>query len=295
MLGDSIAMSANVQPLIEYLQQLERKGESHVHLDETARKVLREFFLVAKGYKKHPSQVELQPDTPNSSSPSSTKASIEPAQQVQITGNSSADQIRALISQAKHWAPATTLSSLRDKLVFSGGSPNADIMFITDAPGFNEESKGFPFAGPAGDKLNGILKAMGLDREQVYITHLVKYRPSMPNQTTANRKPTDEEIEAFTPFIDAEIKIVQPKVIIALGTATTQHLLETSSDIDLLRGKFHTSSRSNAPIRVTYQPSYLLNNEAREDKRKVWEDMLAVMHELNMTITEKQQGYFLPK
>jgi len=253
-------MSANVQPLIEYLQQLQRKGESHVHLDETARKVLREFFLVAKGYKKHPSQ-ENETST----------------------------------DRAKPNQPAPTPNQVNIKLVFSGGNPDSDIMFITDAPGFNEELKGYPFAGSAGEKLDGILKAMGLSRNDVYITHLVKFRPSMPNQTTANRAPTEAEIHSFSAFIDAEINIVQPKIIISLGTATSQHLLDSINDIDHLREKFHTISRFSTPIKVTYQPSYLLNNEAREDKRKVWEDMLAVMKQLGMTITEKQQGYFKAK
>lgn len=292
-------MSANVQPLIEYLQQLERKGETHVHLDETARKVLREFFLVAKGYKKHLSQV-VENNTPSDTHSQTTpilqsSQESESVQTIQITGKTSTDQISSLASKAQHWSAAKTLGSLREKLVFSGGNPEADIMFITDAPGFNEETKGFPFAGPAGEKLDGILKAMGLSREHVYITHLVKYRPSMPNQSTANRKPTEEEIEAFSPFIDAEIKVVQPKVIIALGTTASQHLLDTENDIDYLRGKFHNITKSSIPVRVTYPPSYLLNNEAREDKRKLWEDMLAIMELLNMTITKKQQSYFLPK
>lgn len=295
-------MSANVQPLIDYLQQIERKGETHVHLDETARKVLREFFLVAKGYKKHPSQVTTadSAETPTASTPAAPPAeqtSPAPAavQTVKVTGNTPAEQIVSLATQAQHWTAAKTLGSLREKLVFSGGSPEADIMFITDAPGFNEEARGFPFAGPAGDKLDGILKAMGLNREQVYITHLVKYRPSMPNQSTANRKPNHEEIEAFSPFIQAEISIVQPKAIISLGTTTSQHLLDSENDIDSLREKFHTIPQSSASVRVTYPPSYLLNNEALEDKRKLWEDMLAVMQQLNMPISEKQQGYFLPK
>ncbi len=301
-------MSANVQPLIEYLQQIERKGETHVHLDETARKVLREFFLVAKGYKKHPSQVTVadsiaSPSENTTPSTSQTQPNSSPApeptpatsQALQVIGNTPAEKIASLTSQAKHWTAAKALGSLREILVFSGGNPEADIMFITDAPGFNEETKGFPFAGPAGKKLDGILKAMGLQREQVYITHLVKYRPSMPNQSTANRKPNEEEIQAFTPFIQAEIDIVQPKVIISLGTATSQHLLDSENDIDQLRGKFHTIPQSPASVRVTYLPSYLLNNEALEDKRKLWEDMLAVMQQLNMPISDKQQDYFLPK
>jgi DNA polymerase len=168
-------------------------------------------------------------------------------------------------------------------------------MFISDNPGYFEETKGHPFAGPSGEKLDGILKAMGLSRSDVYITHLVKYRPSMPNQTMANRKPSAEEIEAFAPFIDAEIQVVNPKVIVALGTTVAHHLIGTSAPTDQLRGKFHQIPMTQVPVRVTYHPSYLLQNEAHADKRKLWEDMLSLMEKLEMPITDKQQNFFLPK
>ncbi|MGJ8658012.1 MAG: uracil-DNA glycosylase [Akkermansiaceae bacterium] len=289
-------MSSNVQPFIEYLQQLQRKGETHVHLDEPARKVLREFYLLAKGYKKlTPSSdqsSEAETETESETKPTSDQP---PQQNVLATGDTPEQQIASLTSQALNWPAAKSLGTLHHKLVFSGGNPSADIMFISDAPGYFEETKGHPFAGPAGEKLDGILKAMGLSRDQVYITHLVKYRPSMPNQTTANRKPSDEEIETFTPFIHAELAVVKPKVIVALGTVVAQHLLDSSATNDQLREKFHTISRTPAPVRVTYHPSYLLQNEAHSDKRKLWEDMLALMEKLELPISDKQRSFFLPK
>ena len=117
----------------------------------------------------------------------------------------------------------------------------------------------------------------------------------MPNQTTANRKPSDEEIDTFSAFIDAEIKIVQPKVIVALGSVVAHHLTGSSETTDQLRGKFHTISSTQIPVRVTYPPSFLLQNEAHSDKRKLWEDMLALMEKLEIPISEKQQQFFLPK
>ncbi len=285
-------MATTVQPLIDYLQQLQRKGQTHVHLDDTARKVLREFFMLAKGYKKITSDTENQPTSIN---PESKESQHPSPQQILTTGSTPQEQIASLISQAQNWPAAKTLGTLRDKLVFSGGNPSADIVFISDAPGYFEETKGQPFAGPAGEKLDGILKAMGLGRDQVYITHLVKYRPSMPNQTTANRKASPEEIEAFAPFLNQELKVVKPKVIVALGSVVAQHLLDSSAPTDQLREKFHTTSLTQAPLRVTYHPSYLLQNEANADKRKLWEDMLAIMDKLDMSITEKQQKFFLPK
>lgn len=276
-------MSANVQPFIDYLQQLQRKGQTHVHLDESAREVLREFYSVVKGYKK------LTSDTVEES----PKDQIQV--QLQIQGSSSQEKINSLALQAETWQAAKDLGTLKDKLVFSSGNAEADIMFISDAPGYFEETKGHPFAGPTGEKLDGILKAMGLTRDDIYITHLVKFRPSMPNQTTANRKPSAEEIEVFAPFIDAEIQVTQPKVIVALGSVVAQHLLNSTTTIDLLRGKFHQTQGTQVPVLVTYHPSYLLNNEAASDKRKLWEDMLAIMDKLGMPISEKQQQFFLPK
>ncbi|MFT5904623.1 MAG: uracil-DNA glycosylase family 4 [Cryomorphaceae bacterium] len=296
-------MSSQVQPIIDYLQQLQRKGETHVHLDDTARKIMREFFLVAKGYKKLTPSSEPQLDSEAESEPQLETESVSPpiapiapiVPQVLIQGATQQEKISSLSTQAANWPAATNLGTMRDKLVFSGGNPDADIMFISDTPGYFEETKGHPFAGPSGEKLDGILKAMGLKRSEVYITHLVKYRPSMPNQTTANRKPSAEEIEAFGPFIDAEIQVVNPKVIVALGSVVAHHLIDSSAPTDQLRGKFHQVSLTQVPVRVTYHPSYLLQNEAHADKRKLWEDMLSLMEKLEMPISEKQQRFFLSK
>lgn len=281
-------MSKQVQPLIEYLKQLQKKGESHIHLDHTARMVKREFFLAAKGHKKITTK---SPDLQDSDS--QHEENIQ--QQIENHGSSAQEKISSLASQATSWTAAKTLNSLRDTLVFSGGNPNADLMFIADAPGYFEENKGHPFAGTTGDKLDGILKAMGLTRNEIYITHLVKFRPSMPNQTTATRKPNAQEIAAFAPFIDAEIQTVNPKIIVALGTTVAHHILDSEEPVDQLRGEFHHTQRTSIPIRVTYHPSYLLQTETNTDKRKLWEDMLSLMEKLDMPISDKQRNFFLPK
>jgi DNA polymerase len=105
------------------------------------------------------------------------------------------------------------------------------------------------------------------------------------------RQPTSEELAAFMPFIQEEIKVVAPKVIIALGGTAAQELLKTEDDLVSMRGKFH--DYSGVPVRVTYHPSYILHNEATSEKRKIWEDMLAVMDLLKMPVSDKQRGYFL--
>ena len=163
-------------------------------------------------------------------------------------------------------------------------------MLVGEAPGYDEERLGEPFVGKAGQKLDGILKAMGVERKNTYITNIVKFRPAMPNQTTNNRQPTSEELAAFMPFIQEEIKVVAPKVIIALGGTAAQALLASEESVVNMRGEFHDCD--GVPLRVTYHPSYILHNEATSEKRKIWEDMLAVMDLLQMPVSEKQRGFF---
>jgi DNA polymerase len=167
-------------------------------------------------------------------------------------------------------------------------------MFVGEAPGYNEEKEGEPFVGPAGQKLNYILKAMGIQRADVYISNLVKFRPSLPKQTTNNRKPSPEEMAACLPLVMAEISVVRPKLIIALGGTAAEGLLGLEGTVGAMRDKWH--DLSGIPARVTYHPSYLLQSGGSNDvKRALWEDMLAAMEKLGMPISEKQRGFFLPK
>ncbi|NNC89461.1 MAG: uracil-DNA glycosylase, partial [Akkermansiaceae bacterium] len=207
------------------------------------------------------------------------------------TGTTREDQLASLRARAETWEAARSLGTLRDTMVFATGSPEADLMLVGEAPGFEEERRREPFVGKAGQKLDQILKAMGLDRGGVYISNICKFRPAMKGQTTNNRKPTREEMDACLPFVRAEIGIVQPKCIVALGATAAQGLLESSEGVGRLRGSWHTFE--NIPLRVTYHPSYLLHNDtAKEEKRKVWEDMLTVMEKLGMPVSEKQRGFF---
>lgn len=268
-----------VDSLIEYLQAEQARGRSHIFLDDGAREGLRELFIRAR----KPPAVPAQPAAPSVTH-----------QDAVVSGNGKAEQIAGLCLQAENWAPARALGTLREKMVFAVGSPNADIMLVGEAPGYNEEKEGQPFVGPAGQKLNDILKAMGLRREDVYISNLVKFRPAMPKQTTNNRKPTPEEMAACLPLVLAEISVVQPKLIIALGGTAAEGLIGLEGTVGSMRGKWHEVS--GIPARVTYHPSYLLQSGgSNEVKRALWEDMLAAMEKLGMPVSEKQRGYFLPK
>lgn len=267
-----------VDAVIDFLKAEEARGHSNIFLDTEAREALRELFIRSRN---------PVPSLQESVAP-------PPVSQLTLSGNDKASQLASIRAQADKWSPATALTSLRETMVFATGNPDAEIMLIGEAPGYNEEKDGEPFVGPAGQKLNEILKAMSMKREDVYISYLVKFRPAMPRQTTNNRKPTLEEMAVFLPLVMAEISVVKPKIIIALGVTTAEGLLGLEGQIGIMREKWHEIS--GIPTRVTYHPSYLLQSGGSNDvKRALWEDMLAALEKLGIPISEKQKGYFLPK
>ncbi len=204
---------------------------------------------------------------------------------------SAAQKIAELAAQAESWAPTRQLGTLRGTMVFSAGDPEAALMLVGEAPGYLEEQQRQPFAGAAGQKLDDILRAMGLARDQVYISNLVKFRPASPGQTTNNRKPTPAEMACFLPFLRAEVEAVQPRCIIALGATAAEGLLGLGGAVTAMRGRWHEFA--GIPVRVTYHPAYLLHSSSgNADKRRVWEDMLEVMEKLGLPISDKQRGYF---
>ena len=177
------------------------------------------------------------------------------------------------------------------KIVFGVGNPNADLFFCGEAPGAEEEMAGEPFVGPAGELLDRIISAMGLSRESVYIGNVVNFRPRH-ERAYGNRPPTAEEMNFCLPYLRAQLEIVKPKVIVALGKTATDGLLgpDPQRRLGQMRGSWH--EYSNIPMMVTYHPSYLLHNPSKSSKRKVWEDMLLVMDKLELPISEKQRGFF---
>ncbi len=277
-------MSRPVDAVIEFLQSEQAHGKSHVFLDDEARDGLRELFIRAR------KPVDAQPEV---SAATSVARPVPQVVELIVEGADKPARLESIKRQAANWPPARALGSLRETMVFAVGNPDAKIMMIGEAPGYHEEKEGQPFVGPAGQKLNDILKAMGIPREEVYISNLVKFRPAIPKQTTNNRKPSAEEMAAYLPLVMAEIEIVKPALIVALGGTTAEGLLNLEGTVGNMRGKWHDIS--GIPVRVTYHPSYLLQSSSNEVKRALWEDMLAVMEKLGMPISEKQRGFFLPK
>jgi len=189
------------------------------------------------------------------------------------------------------------------QVVFGVGSLDAKVMFVGEAPGAEEEQQGEPFVGPAGQLLTRMIKAMGLERGDVYIGNIMNWRPELPPRAdgtqAGNREPTPEEMAFCLPFITAQIEVVDPVLLVALGATAARGLLGARSFKTLgeVRGRWH--DYRGKPLRVTYHPSYLLRKEmdgkvaANRAKRTAWEDFLAVMERAGLPISEKQRGFFL--
>lgn len=162
------------------------------------------------------------------------------------------------------------LSESRTHIVFGEGDPNAQVVFVGEGPGFDEDKCGQPFVGAAGQLLTKIITAMKLTRETVYICNIVKCRPPK------NRNPAPDEIGQCLPFLKRQLTAINPRVICALGRVAAHTLLETETPISRLRGRFHEVM--GIPVMPTFHPAYLLRNP--EKKRDVWEDVQQIMNML---------------
>lgn len=183
------------------------------------------------------------------------------------------------------------LAASRKTVVFGVGSIDAQLMFVGEAPGADEDEQGEPFVGKAGQLLTKIIETMGLRRSDVYIGNILKCRPDTPGQTAGNRKPTPDEMKTCIPYLHEQIDLIRPKVLVALGATAVEGLLGKTIGITKLRGSWKTYR--GIPLMPTYHPAYLLRNQAMSEKRKVWEDMLQVMEKLRLPISEKQRKFFL--
>lgn len=163
------------------------------------------------------------------------------------------------------------LCETRKNIVFGAGNFRAGLVFVGEAPGFEEDQKGVPFVGAAGRLLTRIIQAIHLTRDQVYICNIIKCRPPK------NRNPMPDEIESCLPFLKRQIAVIRPDFICTLGTIATQTLLETEEPVSRLRGRFHDFM--GIKVMPTYHPAYLLRNS--DKKRDVWEDMKKLMEAMN--------------
>ena len=165
----------------------------------------------------------------------------------------------------------------RKQIVFGVGNPNAELMFIGEAPGADEDEQGQPFVGRAGQLLNNMIKAMGLRREDVYIANIIKCRP--PN----NRTPERDECDTCSPFLMQQIKVISPKAIVALGAVAAKTLLAVNAPMSELRG--HWYDFRGTKLAVTYHPAFLLRDPRQ--KKEAWKDLQIVMKELGLQAPAK--------
>ena len=185
------------------------------------------------------------------------------------------------------------------QVVLGVGSLDARIMFVGEAPGAEEEVQGEPFVGPAGQLLTRMIGAMGLQRADVYIGNIMNWRPEMPLDACGvqfgNRPPTEQELHYCLPYLKAQIEVVNPELLVALGSTAASGLLGfgTFKALGEVRGRW--KEFAGKPLMVTYHPSYILRNQSNRSKRMIWEDLLKVMERAALPVSDKQRGFFLDR
>ena len=272
------------------LRRWRDEGQTVVPVSDAAMEALR-IAVQAKSKGKDSSKVVQAP----ASHPEATKqvkpTSLPEPPVVELPEGDRSSQWEWLRDRVLNCATCQANLNPEGKIVFGVGDPDADLFFCGEAPGADEEIKGEPFVGKAGALLDKIISGMGLKREETYIANVMKWRPQHENPY-GNRPPTQEEMHFCLPYLKAQINLVQPKVIVALGATAVNGLLghDPQRRMGKVRGNWH--SFEEVPLMITFHPSYLLRNGSLQNKRKVWEDMLMVMEKLGLPITDKQRGFY---
>jgi len=272
------------EPALDFvIAALEKIRESSDHSPRASRTMLRRLQLADFVAVSLPAAAELRTGGRQTSASPSGPRLQGASNKAQLL-----EPIRERVCACKKCAH---LASSRTQTVFGVGNPDADLMFIGEAPGVDEDQQGEPFVGRAGQLLTKIIKAMNFARGDVYIANVLKCRPDTPSGTFGNRPPTPVEMQTCRPYLVEQIEIIQPKVLVALGAVAVEGLLGMRGTMRELRGRWH--AYNGIPLMITYHPAYLLRNQAPSEKRKVWEDMLQVLERLEQPITERQRNYFL--
>lgn len=317
-------MSENLSIIAGELRRLQREGVDRIFVDDATVEILSPAAAPLRGAlagnrqspetagKFDPAQKPSNPpdtdlrsliDAPAKSGPEPKSKKENPASlptlpdqppKVVLPEGDAAKQLAHLKKQVMACPTCNANLNPKGKIVFGSGHPSADIFFCGEAPGADEELSGTPFVGKAGQLLDKIISAMGLERDEVYIANILNWHPQH-DKPYGNRPPTNEEMRFCLPYLEAQIDIVRPKVIIALGNAAVTGLLgpDPKRKMGSVRGTWHQFKET--PLMITFHPSYLLRNGTLKTKRMVWEDMLEVMERCNLPISERQRGFFLSK
>jgi uracil-DNA glycosylase len=260
---------------IEYLEELKTRGVSAINLDaDTLHVLAAPLAQVSVAAASAPLQLD-----------------VNAPEGARLDGTAKLQAIADLRSRVMGCVKCPNLVSARKNVVFGVGNADAELMFVGEAPGADEDAQGEPFVGAAGQLLTKMIQAMGLSRESVYIANILKCRPDTPGQSYGNRKPTPDEMRTCIPWLHQQIDLIRPKVLVGLGATAIEGLLGKTTGIMRLRGQWHTYRE--IPLMPTYHPAFLLRNQAMSEKRNVWEDLLKVMERLGLSISDKQRGYFL--
>ena len=233
--------------------------------------------------------VPLRPVPPRSMPLAPTAPIVDGANPVSIDTTDKADRLRVLYESQVKECTRCSLCETRTQTVFGQGHPAARLVFVGEAPGYEEDKQGLVFVGRAGQLLTRMIAAMGLSRDEVFICNVLKCRPP------GNRDPLADEILACSSYLRQQLTIIQPEVLVALGSPAAKTLLNTAQSIGRLRGRFHeyylsgiTGEGPWIPLMPTYHPAYLLRSPA--EKRKAWDDLQMVMAKLGLRPPARSRG-----
>jgi uracil-DNA glycosylase family 4 len=306
-------MRASLSAITEELQRLKAAGVRAVPVTDEALRRLRAQVEGLRADALEPAAPQPAP-TPVTAGPSRsavrTESSSEPARPAAVATLPAPPAVSLPAGdKATRWA-ALRECVLNDpvcrahvkpgkQVVFGVGNIDACIMFVGEAPGAEEEVQGEPFVGPAGQLLTKMIQGMGLQRSDVYIGNIMNWRPEItgsgPSGQIGNRPPTEEEMRYCLPYLRAQIEVVAPALLVALGKTAVEGLLGFNrfKTLGEARGRWHEFA--GLPLMVTYHPSYILREPTNKKKRLIWEDLLQVMEKAELPISDKQRGYFLGK
>lgn len=233
------------------------------------------------GVRDVPIRLGITPQPASSMSAGATATASNPAEMAE-----KADRLRVLDDTQVKGCTKCGLSTGRTQTVFGQGDPNARLVFVGEAPGYEEDKTGQAFVGRAGQLLTKMILAMGLSRDEVFICNVLKCRP--PN----NRAPNADEVLSCSPYLRDQLRIIRPEVMVALGAAAAKTLLNTEQSIGKLRGRFHNyelggplDDEDTVPLMPTYHPAYLLRSP--DEKGKAWEDLKMVMAKLGLVAPKR--------
>jgi DNA polymerase len=292
-------MRAVIHALTDELQRLKSAGVRSVAVSDDAISALRRAAKASGSARPARVAVGPPPQTAVPPQPQPRASPFPPAPQVSLPAGDKASRWAALRDAVLNDPVCLAHVNPGRKVVFGVGNLDARIFFVGEAPGGDEEIQGEPFVGAAGQLLNRMIAATGLRRDEVYIGNIMNWRPQLPlgpgGTQSGNRPPTQDEMTYCLPYLRAQIGVVNPEILVALGATAAQGLLGfgTFKALGDIRGQWREFS--GKPLMVTYHPSYILRNPTSRSKRTIWEDFLKVMERAGMPVSQKQLGYFLDK